>query len=234
MDIVPFAVDVELIGKLTDCDIPNGTADRLDIELSCPSNDHIDPIHQHLQKGRKIVLPKDPNLHLIWNRGIVYIKPLPYYLLSDSFWQKNLAPGSENRGKALGFMRSYERLIRHPSDFELAREARLIPSSSSPSPPSLTFIRYFSGLANDDVSDRWYFGQIRLSRLNWAVRIFQPKPSTQKGFLHRLFYEEQFWQMGQFVNESVAPLLFVFAALWLILSAMQIVLTAKSGDGEGS
>ncbi|KAI0399617.1 hypothetical protein F4802DRAFT_588646 [Xylaria palmicola] len=268
MDTVPFPADVELIGMLTDCDIPNGTADRLDIELSCPvldelypnldlvarkSSDHIDPIHRHLEKGRKIVLTENPSLHLVWNYGTVYIKPLPHYLLSHSFWDEHLAPGSEHRGKALGFMRSYERLIRYPSDFELAREARLIPSSS-PSPSSLkqgqqpqhqskdeltytsfaAFIHSFSGVADDDVSDRWHFGQIRLSRLNWAVRILQPKASTRKGSLHSLFYEEQFWQMRQFLNEFVVPLLFAFAALSLILSAMQVVLAAKSGDGKGS
>ncbi|KAI1118688.1 hypothetical protein F5Y14DRAFT_399401 [Nemania sp. NC0429] len=274
MDLVPFPADVELIGKLADCDIPNGTADRLDMELSCPvldelypnldlvarkSSEHIDPIHKHLQNGRKITLTEDPNLHLVWNYGIVYIKPLPQYLLSHSFWKEHLAPGSEHRGEALGFMRSYERLIRHPSDFELAREARLIPSSSlsssaSPTPTSsrqqqqpqlqpkdeltytafAAFIRYFSDVADDDVSDRWHFGQIRLSRLNWAVRIFRPKAATKRGFLQRLFYEERFWQTGQFLSESVAPLFIVFAALSLVLSAMQVVLAAKSGSVEGS
>jgi hypothetical protein len=263
MDTVPFPADVELIGKLTDRDIPDDTAARLDKELSCAvldelypnldfvarkSSDHIDPIHKHLQKGRKIVLTEDPNLHLVWNYGTVYIKPLPHYLLSYSFWNQNLAPGSEHHGKALGFVRSYERLIRYPSDFELAKEAKLIPSSSSQ--PSLqpgqqlkeeltytafaAFIRRFSSVKNANVSPRWHFGQIRLSRLNWAMRILQPKAAREKGFLHRLFYEEQFWQTGQFLIEFAAPLLFVFAALSLILSAMQVVLAAKSGDDEWS
>jgi len=271
MDTVPFPGDVELIGKLIDRDIPDGVAASLDKELSCAvldelypnldfvarkSSDHIDPIHKHLQKGRKIVLTEDPNLHLVWNYGAVYIKPLPHCLLSYSFWNKNLAPGSEHRSKALGFMRSYERLIRYPSDFELAKEAQLIPSSSSP--PSLqpgqqpgqqsqqqskeeltytafaAFIRCFSSIKDASVSPRWHFGQIRLSRLNWAVRILQPKAAREKGFLHRLFYEEQFWQTGQFLIQFAAPLLFLFAALSLILSAMQVVLAAKSGDDEGS
>lgn len=185
MGTVPFPADAGLIGNLSDCHIPDGTADRLGDELSCAvldemypnldfvvrkSNRHIDPIHKHLQKGRKIVLTEDPNLHLVWNYGSVYIKPLPHYLLSHSFWDQNLAPGSEHRGKALGFVRSYERLIRYPSDFELAKEARLIPSSSSPASlqpgqqPQLqsteelsyatfaAFIRYFSSIADADVS----------------------------------------------------------------------------------
>jgi len=267
MDNVPFPEDVELIGKLIDYDIPDGAAASLDSELSCAvldelypnldfvarkSSNNIDPVHKHLQKGRKIVLTEDPNLHLVWNYGTVYIKPLPHYLLSYSFWNQNLAPGSEYRSKALGFVRSYERLIRYPSDFELAKEAQLIPSSSSPasresgqqpqqqSKEELTytafvsFIRRFSSVQDANVSPRWHFGQIRLSRLNWAVRILQPKAAREKGFLHRLFYEEQFWQTGQFLIEFAAPLLFVFGALSLILSAMQVVLAVKSGEGEGS
>ncbi|KAK1968305.1 hypothetical protein LY78DRAFT_440845 [Colletotrichum sublineola] len=85
--------------------------------------------------------------------------------------------GSEHRGKALGFMRSYERLIRYPSDFELAKEAHLIMSCSIPSrgektsPTELTyadfaaFIRSFSNISDAEVSPRWHFGQLRLSRL---------------------------------------------------------------------
>jgi hypothetical protein len=283
MGNVPFPADVELIGNLSDRHIPDGTADRLGDELSCAaldelspnldffarrSNRNIDPIHKHLQKGRKIVLTENPNLHLVWNYGTVYIKPLPQYLLSHSFWEQNLAPGSVHRGKALGFVRSYERLIRYRSDFLLAKEAQIIPSSPSPSSLQLgqqpqqepgqqpqhelgqqpqqqstddisyatfaAFIRYFSNIADADVSPRWHFGQLRLSRLNWAVRILQPRAVKGKGFLHRLFYEEQFWQTGQFVNEFAAPLLFVFASLSLILSAMQVVLAAKSGNKEGS
>lgn len=271
MDPVPFPADVELIGKLTDLDIDAGTAARLGEELSCDvlnelypyldfvarkSSDHIDAIHKHLQKGRKIVLTEDPNLHLVWSNGSVYIKPLPHYLLSHSFWEHYLTPGSEHRGNALGLIRSYARLVRYPSDFELAKEARLIPppsSLSSLSYPSsstssvqlernttgdltytafTTFIRYFSNIEDADVSPRWHFGQIRLSRLHWAVRILQPKAASRKGFLHRLFYEEQFWQTGQFVNKFTAPLLFIFVTLSLVLSAMQVVLTIQP-DGKG-
>ncbi|KAK2005607.1 hypothetical protein LZ32DRAFT_672467, partial [Colletotrichum eremochloae] len=175
-------------------------------------------------------------MHLVWAHDAVHIKPLPYHLLSHSFWGRNLALGSEHRGKALGFMRSYERLIRYPSDFELAKEAHLIMSCSIPSrgektsPTELTyadfaaFIRSFSNISDAEVSPRWHFGQLRLSRLHWAVCIFQPSAAMQRGLTNRLFYEEQFWQIGEFLKESAASLLFVFAALSLILSAMRVVL----------
>ncbi|KZL80791.1 hypothetical protein CI238_01813 [Colletotrichum incanum] len=235
MDDVPFAADVELIDQV----IPDSKAAFLSDELSCAvleelypnldffarkSSNHIDPIHKHLQKGRKIVPTEDPNLHLVWNYNAVYIKPLPHYLLSYSFWKQNLAIGSKHRGKALGFMHSYECLIRHPSDFELAKEAHLIPSSLAPSPPSS-----HSGLQQQKIPT----GDVMYSNFSAFIRSFsKPSAGRQKGFLNRLFYEEQFWQIRHFMNEFAAPLLFVFAALSLILSAMQVVLAAKS-DNEG-
>ncbi|KAK1976080.1 hypothetical protein LZ30DRAFT_735621 [Colletotrichum cereale] len=257
MDDVPFSNHVELIDRV----FPENTTAFLDEELSCnvleelypnldffarKASNNIDPIHKHLQKGRKIVPTEDPNLHLVWTHDAVYVKPLPHHLLSHSFWDRNLAPGTAHRGKALGFMRSYERLIRYPSDFELAKEAHLIPSLSVATrrgqkavAEDLTyadfaaFIRSFSNVSDAEVSPRWHFGQLRLSRLHWAVRIFQPSAAAQRGFPNRLFYEEQFWQIGQFLRDFAAPLLFVFAALSLVLSAMQVVLAAKPGDDGG-
>jgi hypothetical protein len=130
-DKVPFPQVDELISNLTDHAIPVVAASHLHEELSCAvldelypyldlfarkSSHNIDPIHRQLQKGRRIVLTEDPGLHLVWNRGIVYIKPLPPYLLSHSFWNEHLDPVSPHRAAALGFVRSYARLIRHHSD----------------------------------------------------------------------------------------------------------------------
>ncbi|KAE9566706.1 hypothetical protein CGMCC3_g17154 [Colletotrichum fructicola] len=258
MGNVPFAAEVELFNKLEDQIIADDTVARLDDELSWivleelypnldffarKSSQHIDSIHKHIQKGRKSVVTEDPALHLVWHRGIVYIKPLQHYMLSHSFWEQHLAPGSQHRGNGLGFLRSYESLIRHPSDFELAKEAHLIPTS--PSASSLesstkelrysdfkAFICHFSKVCDEEVSPRWHFGQLRLSRLHWAVRILQPPAARRRGYLGILFYEEQFWQTGQFLSDFAAPLLFLFATLSLILSALQVVLASKSGNYE--
>lgn len=267
----PFRKSDELVTKLAHPTIPDAAATYLSDELSCAvldelypnldfvahkSSFHIDPIHKHLQKGRKIIITEDPNLHLIWNYGIVYLKPLPHCLLSHSFWSEHLGLGSAHRGEALGFVRSYARLIRYPSDFALAVEAGLIPSSSPspnprPSSPSSnprpsspshpppgeltyttfsTFVQHFSDIPDADVSLRWRFGQLRLSRLNWGVRIFQPRTSTEKGFLYRIYYEQQYWQTGQLLNEFAAPFLFLFATLSLILSGMQVVLASEFNE----
>jgi ABC-type multidrug transport system permease subunit len=48
--------------------------------------------------------------------------------------------------------------------------------------------------------------------------------------LKRLFYEKHYTQTGQFLREFEESLLFIFAKLSLILSAMQVVLTAQPNN----
>lgn len=76
------------------------------------------------------------------------------------------------------------------------------------------------------MAPRWEFGQIRLAWLNWAVRIFRPKTATgRKGTFNGLFYMKQHQQTRQFLWEFGPSLLFAFASLSLVLSAMQVALT---------
>jgi hypothetical protein len=68
--------------------------------------------------------------------------------------------------------------------------------------------------------------------------VFQPRAAAaaekkeKGGILYRLYYEPPYWQTTHFMGEFVAPLVFLFATLSLILSAMQVVLAATSA-GEG-
>ena len=190
------------------------------------SSRNVNPIHKHIQIGRRIVLTEDVHMHLVRDNAIVYIKPIPLNLLCHAFWADNLADGPL-RSDALGFMRSYVHLIRYPSDFALAQAAFLLPADVA-YPAFATFMAHFADVHDADVAPRWHFGQIRLSRLNWAVRLCQPKSAKDKGLMRKLFYHPSFWQTKQLVLEFAAPLLFGFAALSLILSAMQVILSAKA------
>ncbi|KAK1763026.1 hypothetical protein QBC33DRAFT_550769 [Phialemonium atrogriseum] len=246
MATAPFTAEEELLAKLTDPSIPDDAATSLPNELSCPvldamyahlhivarkSSSHIDALHEHVRKGRKIRITENPALHLVWFYDSVFVKPLPPQLLSYEFWNSNLAPPSPNRPLALGFVRSYAYLIRHRSDFLIAQQESLIPASTTMKHGDFVqFIKKFKAIPDASVSRRWQFGQFRLSRLNWAVRLLQPSVPGHRGLLHRLFYQEQYWQTGQFVHEFAAPLLFAFATLTLILAAMQVVLAARPDD----
>ncbi|KAI0844595.1 hypothetical protein F5Y00DRAFT_273922 [Daldinia vernicosa] len=246
METPPFDNEEQLYNRLTDTWISCDAALRLPKELDCPvldkmypslhffarkSSSHIDPIHEHKVKERRICITEDPALHLVWYYNTIFIKPLSPELLSYDFWEEHLKPSSTCRPAALGFIRSYAYLVRHRSDFIIAREENLIPASETMTYGDFSrFIDKFRDIPDTVVSPRWRFGQLRLSRLNWAVRLLQPQVPGHRGLLQRLFYRERFWQTRYFIQEFAAPLVFVFAAFSLILAAMQVVLAARPDE----
>ena len=86
-------------------------------------------------KGRSIVIAEQPELHCTLKYDRVFVKPVPPYQLSWDFWHLYFinessclgATRSDLRRSALGFLRTYAYLIKHPSDYRLARAHHLIP-----------------------------------------------------------------------------------------------------------
>jgi hypothetical protein len=203
----------------------------------------IDPLHQQKVKGRDIVPTEDPKLHLVWQHDKIYLKPIPLCLLNHDFWttylplrtssrisgsqnkRNHLAPGSYHSA-AVGFLRSYAFLVQHHLDFILARESHLIPAEIDWIKWS-TFIAKFRRIEDDRVAKRYHYGQLRLSRLNWAVRIFRPQTASTVWF-----YEIPYWSTNLYVERAFGPLILAFACLSLVLSSMQVVL-AVPADGLG-
>ena len=206
----------------------------------------IDPLHQQKVKGRNIVPTEDPKLHLVWQHDKIYVKPIPVCLLNHDFWttylssrmdrtsssvsvsqnkQGHSASGSYH-SVAAGFLRSYAFLVQHHLDFILAREAHLIPAEVEWVKWSI-FIANFRRIDDNQVAKRYHYGQLRLSRLNWAVRIFRPQTASTMWF-----YEIPYWSTGLYVGRVLTPFLIAFAFLSLVLSSMQVVL-AVPADGLG-
>ncbi|KAJ5512054.1 hypothetical protein N7463_001606 [Penicillium fimorum] len=218
------------------------------------SGRHIDALHTQKIKVRSIIPTEDPKLHLIWNRNKIYIKPVPQCLLNYEFWVRYLQPlgrasleDSSSIPKiaepddsgfdgsiAIGFMRSYTSLVKCPLDFAIAKESYLIPTDIDWIQWS-TFINHFHLLGDDRVARRYHYGQLRLSRLNWAVRIFRPKKARTIWF-----YENPYWSTTEFVERATFPLVFLFASVSIALSSMQVALAVPvdqlwshmSDDGE--
>ncbi|KIW70685.1 hypothetical protein PV04_02930 [Phialophora macrospora] len=172
----------------------------------------------------------------------IYIKPVPACLFNHQFWSTYLCsrtkhPGPRrtsgsndpntggnsiatyNRAAALGFMRSYSFLIRHPLDFTLAKQYNLIAGEIDWVNWS-AFIARFREIDDVEVSRRYHFGQFRVSRLNWLVRILQPALAPS-----RFFYHVPHWSIEVYLGRCVTPFFFAFACLSLALSAMQVALT---------
>ena len=202
--------------------------------MSTPSSANISPLHQQKVKGRAIIVTEDPRLHLVWIYDRVFIKPLPKYLLSYSFWTEYLSPKkspfrgsdkeeqrnfSEIRRSALGFIRTYYYLIQHESDFDIAchGDSRLSPFGISWI-DFCNFSKDFRNIGDNLVSERYRYGELRLTRLNYYAKIF----------LRKFHYERVHGQYGAFFARFYGPLLFIFGVLSIVLSAMQVELGSET------
>ena len=185
---------------------------------------HVSPLTHQIVRGREIIITEKPELHLVWIYDRVYIKPIPKCLLSNAFWTFYLSssgidpsPDASARKEvskaALGFLRSYAYLIRHKSDFTLAREEQLIPKGFKHA-EFIKFIANFEQVGDEDVSPRYQYGELRLTRLNFWTKIF----------LRRITFHKVHGQYGAYFGRFYAPILFVFGVFSLALSAMQLAL----------
>ena len=206
--------------------------------FSIKSGRNIDPLHRQRVKGRTVVATDDAKLHMVWTKGRIYVKALPACLLNHGVWSVFLDareparlpveasdPGFDRR-VALGFLRSYSLLVRSPLDFALAKEAHLIPGDLD-----ITWTRWakfaacLRTLDDDDVAKRYHFGQIRLNRLNWAVRIVRPRAANSS-----LYYNRHHWFLTEAISQWFPLLLFTFASLSLVLSSMQVAVAVAPHD----
>lgn len=104
------------------------------------------PLHYQLILSREIMITEQMDMHLVWTTGRIFLKPMPRFLLEPLFWNQYLscepncrcsaivkareAPRCALRKAmkcALGFLFPYVALIRHESDFFIAKEKHLLP-----------------------------------------------------------------------------------------------------------
>ncbi|KAI9893148.1 MAG: hypothetical protein M1814_000696 [Vezdaea aestivalis] len=195
--------------------------------MSTQSSSNISPLHRQIVKNREIVVTEDPRLHLGWGWGRIFIKPIPKYLLSYSFWSLYLldetkSPLGKDRNSikraALGYLRTYKFLIKYESDFRLAQSDRLclIPSSVNWT-DYCHFVSTFDEIQDDEVSERYNYGELRLRRLNHYGKLF-----LGKWAFHRVHsdYTTYFSRFG-------GPFIFAFGLLSVILNAMQVGMTIE-------
>lgn len=191
--------------------------------MSTQSSANVNPLHQQRVKGRKILVTEDPRLHLVWIHDRIFIKPLPRYLLSHVFWEQFLLSKSSiltNRREAIrkaamGYLRTYRYLIQHESDFVIAQQddLRLVPKDVSWTQFS-RFIWDTISIQDIDVSDRYCYGELRLSRLNLYAPLL----------LRKFYYEQVHGQYGDYFARLYGPMLFIFAMVSTILNSMQLEL----------
>ena len=164
-------------------------------------------------------------MHLVWIHNRVFIKPLPEYLLSHGFWSyyfKHSADATENETRvklhnsALGYLRTWLFLVKHPSDYRIAINAHLIPETVDFG-DLLALLSALQSINNEQVSLRYRYGELRLSRLNFWIRIW----------LHKPHFRKIAWQYSDYFSMYYAPLLFLFGVLSVTLSAMSLGTSAE-------
>lgn len=177
------------------------------------------------------MITENIDLHLVWYKARIYIKPLPPFLLDYDFVAANLCsrhnpPNEESTlyASACGLLLSYTRLIQHSSDFRIATEAGLLP-------PDLKWETWCT-LADEirtvrlrDVNRRYWYGELRMTRLNLIYRVL---------FIDLRGFHDGYTRYASFFRKNFGWLLLAFAYLTVVLAAMQTVLTSKFGIANGA
>lgn len=198
--------------------------------MSKQDSGNISPLHRQIVKGRKIVITEEPRLHLVWREDRIFIKPLPQYLTSHSFWHKFLNASSDSvvddvnpRRAALGFLRTYFYLIQYESDLRIAQEPDLclVPKDVT-WPQFCHFSAGFNDITDNEVSGRYQYGEIRLTRLNYYAPIL----------LGRSNYQRTDYQYRAYFARIQGPILCAFAFFSILLNCMQVFLSAAALEGK--
>jgi hypothetical protein len=198
------------------------------------------PLHTQAQLGRNITITENMELHLVWSKGRIFIKPIPLYLLDADFWTAHLMPTesklisskskliseetldkqSERQQQlyscALGFLFSYTGLIAYESDFKIAQSSNLIPTTIAWSNWQTLTSQFLTHHCYATVNPRYWYGELRLTRLNKVYRF-------KKGFRLRgyskvgdnAFYDD-------ILRDNFAALAAVLAYVAIALTAMQL------------
>jgi hypothetical protein len=194
--------------------------------MSMHSSTNVSALHRQIVKGRSIIVTEDPRLHLVWYYDRIYLKPLPKYLLSHKFWTTYLLSTGSLLGvgrefirqNALGYLRSYFYLIKHESDFRIATDERLrlVPAGISWE-QFCNFSSAFDGIQDNDVCERYSYGEIRLSRLNFYIKFL----------LGKEYFQRVDAQYGAYFARFYGPILFAFGVIAILLSAMQLEMAVE-------
>ncbi|KAJ8108206.1 hypothetical protein OPT61_g8337 [Boeremia exigua] len=198
--------------------------------MSQQNSANISPLHRQLVKRRKIYVTEDPKLHLVWIYDRIFVKPLPRYLTSYAFWRDFLGDDASAttrscpvsiRKAALGYLRTYFYLVQSESDLRIAQDPTL-----QLLPPEMTWEQFcnltvgLDSIPDDQVSGRYAYGEIRLTRLNLYAPLLLGKSHFQ-----RVEY-----QYTEYFALFYGPILFAAGVASILLSGFQVAVAVQETD----
>ncbi|PLB50325.1 hypothetical protein P170DRAFT_435527 [Aspergillus steynii IBT 23096] len=200
------------------------------------------PLHRQKLMKRSFILTEAPDEHLVWSPGYIVIKPVPEYLLDHEFWARNICPHSELHASACGLLLSYAWLITRVTDFQIAKDERILPADVTWEAWTRLVQEFLDWMDNHPIqhnsvthlsqpaiNQRYEFGELRLSRLNPLYRL---TPSTFS--MHNLvfgFMPSSTWYRA-FFEQNFSWILAVLVYMSLLLSAMQVGLATDELQGN--
>jgi hypothetical protein len=196
------------------------------------------PLHHQVLISRAIAVTERVDLHMLWSRNRIFIKPLPSFLLDPNFWVAHLlppspaAPGSqivagsatrnELHGCALGLLFSYTALIMYETDFRLAQEHGLLPRSITWLAWRTLCSEFLSDFSYSAINPRYWYGELRLARLNMIYRI-------KNRSLWRAYSQVDHPSVyGSFLQDHFGSLAAALAFVAIVLTAMQVGLETEA------
>lgn len=192
------------------------------------------PLHYQVLTSREIYVTENPELHLVWAKNRIFVKPIPRWLLDPDFWAVHLlATGDGDRHQkqelaacALGFLFTYTALVAYESDFRIAVEKGLIPSKVSWDRWKVLSAQLVRNHCYAAVNPRYWYGELRLSRLNkiYRVRLGYVLRGYSKVVSHAV-YED-------LLRDNFATLAAVLGYVVIVLTAMQVGLSTDRLVGD--
>ncbi|KAI2608152.1 uncharacterized protein GGS25DRAFT_521324 [Hypoxylon fragiforme] len=175
------------------------------------------PDHQILI-SRELVVTENPELHLVWNKNRIFLKPIPPYLLDPEFWASHILPSPNPKlaSCARGFLFSYTALISYESDFRLALERGLIPHEVTWAAWQTLAREILTHHAYAAINPRYWYGELRLSRLNKIYRV-------RKGFVLRGYSSVAAHAVYvDLIRDNFGTLATILGYVVIVLTAMQV------------
>lgn len=173
---------------------------------------------------REIVIAEELDLHLVWAKSRIFIKPLPDFLLNYEFWETHVSCDPQLHRAACGLLYSYCGLIRFGHDLQVAKEYHLINADLDYRAWSEFARTLLPNLTPDTMDTRFQYGELRIHRLDTIYRCSTDGfslSSILQGFSHTLT-ESYVPYMDQYNNAVSA-----FGVIVIVLSAFNLSLSAR-------
>jgi hypothetical protein len=157
---------------------------------------------------------------MVWHESRLFIKPLPDYILDHQIWSDTLCNNPALHASSCGFLLSYVWLLCYPSDLKIAVELGLVSSDVTWNHWTIFVDAFLSKIdteALDMVNKRYWYGELRLDRLNIIYRLTH---IFESGLLRG--YMNGYNRYAVFFERNFKWTLLVFLYITLALTAMQV------------